>query len=268
MHNQVLVISPQDVELEDVMYPYQEIDKWPHEKLNDDRCQWILIVPENEIPELLNKIEEDIKKDINQYLEVLKYRSTHSYEDWKEKYGRYTRDPLNSYVYYRNKLKEFNEIKDLPMDNPEQITFIKEYGGYVIDEYGSPEIYIKGVGYGFFHNPYQIWDYYALVNERRFPRDVNFLITKEGYAFNQLSLDELDISKTVKNIKEYTRVWEYIIFCEKDPKDSRLYTIDDIRFSDEWNKHCLVEDLEEVLKNLAYKYKNRNYIVTALDYHW
>lgn len=267
MHNQVLVIYPENIELEDVMCPYQEVDKYPKDKISDDRCQWILTVPEKEVPELLNKIEEDIKKDISQYLEVLKYRLNHTYADWKEKYQGYTRDPLNSYTYYCDKLKEFQSIKDLPVDNPEQIKFIKEYGGYVLDE-GGTDIYIKGVGYGWFHNPYQIWDYYTIVNERIFPRDVNFLITTGGYAFNQIPLDDLDISKTVENIKEYTRVWEYIIFCENDPKDSRLYTIDDICFNYDWNNHCLVDNLEEVLKNIKGIYSNRNYIVTALDYHW
>lgn len=266
MHNQVLVIHPQNVELEDIMYPYQEVDKYPNEKMNDERCQWFLTVPEEKIPLLEEKIEEYLLSTQNKYLEVAQYRTEHSYENWKEKYGAYTKDSLDTYIYFTNQLNKFNEIRNLPNDNPKKITFFKEYGDWAIDK--PTQIYIKGKGYGFFHNPYQIWDYYTIVNERRFSSDVNFLIATDGVKYNTLLLDVLDIPRTVENILELTRVWEYIIFCEKDPSDSQIYTIDDIRFNYEWNKHCMVDNLPDVLKEIQEKYITKGYMITALDFHW
>lgn len=266
LHNQVLVIHPQNIELEDVMYPYQEIDKYPHEKIDDGRCQWFLTVPEDEIPSLETEIEKYLMDRQKNYLEVLQYRTEHSYEKWKEKYGAYTRNPLNSYIHYTDKLNEFNEIKKLPIDNPQKIAFLKEYGGWATDK--DTEIYIKGKGFGFFRNPYQIWDYYDVVNDHRFPSHVNFLIATDGTGYNKLLLDVLDIPKTVENIHELTRVWEYIIFCEENPSDSRIYATCDIRFGHEWNKHCLVDNLPDVLKNIQEKCYGGDYMITALDFHW
>ena len=54
MHNQVLVIYPSDVELDDIMYWYQEIDKTQDDKMNDERCQFLLTFKEEEIPKILN----------------------------------------------------------------------------------------------------------------------------------------------------------------------------------------------------------------------
>ena len=47
-----------------------------------------------------------------------------------------------------------------------------------------------------------------------------------------------------------------------------LYTLDKVRFKEEWNKDCLITDLEGKLQELTMKYNNGNYIITAIDTHW
>lgn len=265
MHSQILVIYPPNVNLEDVMYWYQEVDKDQNGKISDERCRFFLHVTEEEIPWVMDKIEEHIIHYRDTYLEVLKYRSNHSYEETKKVYGGYTKRCLGSYTYYCDKLAEFNKIKDLPIDDPLKISFIKDYGFYATNRW--IDVYIPGKGYGSFHNPYEMWDYYKVVNEHRFPPDVYFLIDIDGNSSNHLLLNRLDIDSTVANINEYTMVWEHIIFCEDSPEDSRLYTVDDVRFSKPWNKDCLVDDLKEVLVELQGK-ADKGYVVEALDSHW
>ena len=267
MHNQVLVIYPRDVKLEDVMYPYQEINETIDDAINDERCQFILTVPEKKIPLLVDSIQRYLMETSNKYLEKLQYRSKYGYDEFKEKYKESPKGLLDSYIFFTSNLNDFIKIKDLPNDNPVKINFLKEFGYWATD--WATDIYIKDIGYGMFHNPYQIWDYYAVVNERRFPRDVKFLIASDGNEYNKcLLLDVLDIDLTIENIKKLTRVCEYIIFCENDPDDSRLYTVDTIRFGYDWNKHCLVDNLEGVLRSIQEDYKNKDYVVTALDFHW
>lgn len=266
MHSQILAIYPSDVELEDVMYWYQEVDKDQNGKISDDRCQFFLTVSEDEIPWVVDKIEAHLTKHQRKYLEVLQYRSSHSYDETKEVYGSgCAKRCLEFYIYYCDKLEKFNKIKDLPIDDPLKIGFITEYGYYATDRW--IDVYIPGKGYGSFHNPWEMWDYYKVVNDRRFPSDVYFLISKDGERSNKLAFRDLDIDSTVANINEFTRVWENIIFCESDPRDSRLYSVDDIRFSKSWNNECLVDDLKTVLVELQGK-ADKDYVVEALDSHW
>ena len=270
MHNQVLVIYPKEnVELEDIMYWYQEVDKTQKQKMVDERCQFLLEIPEEEIPSVLDKIKEKLEKDLLEYGEMIQYRSKHSLKEFEEKYNREFKEYIpDIYVEDYNNLKEYWEIKDLPINHPRQIRLIKEEAYIATDKLA--EVYIPGRGYGYFDNPYGVWDYYRVVNEHRFPSDVHFLIGKTGREDNQMSLKELDVQKTVDNIHEYTRVWEDIIFCEKEADDTLLYTLDDIRFKEKnGNEHCRVEDLPEVLSEIKEKYGGTDeYTVIALDYHW
>lgn len=264
MHSQVLVIYPFHMDLEDVMYPYQEIDKYPYEKIMDDRCQWFLTVKEEEIPFILGEIEDYLKESRDEYLEVLQYRTEHSYGECKEKYGGFVKRCFESYKYYSDNLKEFLRIKDLPINHPKQIKFINKYGGYATERW--IDMYIENIGYGVFHNPYELWDFYTPIY-RRFGYGVEFLVDKEGNKSNELYLDMLDVDETVKNISELTYVWEHIIFCETESK-SRLYTVDDIRFNKKCNSHCLVDNLKSVLYDLAGNEHGEMYCVKALDTHW
>ena len=267
MHNQVLVIYPSDVELDDIMYWYQEIDKTQDDKMNDERCQFLLTFKEEEIPKILNDIELHLKKYYNKYLSIMQYRSDHSLSETIKKYDKFAEGCYSSYKYYYDKLEEFEQIKNLPNTHPRKIKFIKEHTDFATDLWA--DIYIKGKGYGSFHNPYEIWDYYTIVNKHRFPPSVNFLVDKtRNIKDNHMPLNILGVNETVDNILEFTRVWEYIIFCEKDPKNSRLYTIDDIRFGDSWNEHCRVDNLKTVLQEIYDKYCDDDYMVTALDFHW
>ena len=269
MHNQVLVIYPKDVELDDIMYWYQEVDKTQKQKMVDERCQFLLEIPEEKIPSVLNSIKEKLEKNLAKYGEMIQYRSKHSLKEFKEKYNREFKEYIPEiYVSDYNNLKEYWEIKDLPIHHPRQIKLIKEEADIAADKIA--EVYIPGRGYGYFDNPYGIWDYYRVVNERRFPPDVCFLIGKTDRKDNQMSLRELDVKKTVDNIHEFTRVWESIIFCEKEADDTLLYTINDIRFKEKYgNEHCRVEELPRVLQEIKEKYGNNDeYTVIALDYHW
>lgn len=267
MHSQVLVIYPEDVSLEDIMYWYQEVDKTQQGRMADERCQFSLEVKEEEIPLILLKIKERLEKKLNEFQEYVKYRSKHTLKEFQEKYGRPFKDWY--FGYYTETIEDLNEyelIKDLPIDDPRQIKFMKDECYWATDK--ITDIYINGRGYGYYDNPYGMWDYYNIIDEHRFPRGTKFLVNKAGGKDNTMDLNSLDVDKTISNIKEYTRVWEHIIFCEKTPDDSRLYTLDDIRFNEEWNKDCLITDLEEKLRELTMKYNKGNYIITAIDTHW
>ena len=265
MHSQVLVITPFDMKLEDLMYWYQEVDKNQNGKISDERCRFFLTIPEEEIPSALNSMIKELKKIMDKRFEVLKYRSEHTYAKSKEKYGSYVDECLKLYTYYCDKLNELNKIRKLPIDDPNQIKYIKEHACWYIGK--TADIYIKGKGYGTFHNPYELWDYYQCIT-KRLGNGVRFLINEDGEKSNQMYLNELDIHKTVANIKEFTYVWEYIIFCEKKPSESEIYTIDNIKFKSEWNKHCLVDNLEDVLMEISENPHNDQYMVTAIDVHY
>ena len=273
MHAQVLVIMPEDVKLEDVMYPFQEIDKTQAEKMTDDRCDFFLAVAEDEVPELLEDIRTHLEEYINKCLEELQYRSEHTYEEFREKYGNCgLKHTFGAYKIYCDDMREYEKVKGLPVDHIDQIKFIKDNGFNVTDKW--IDIYIKGKGYGTFHNPRELWDYYTIVNEHRFPKNVFFLVDTHGNKHNKLLLSELDIDKTVDNISELTRVWEHIIFCEKEPKDAMLLTVDDIRFDKPWNEYFRVNlfnkdiTLKDTLYEIAEKCKGSRYQVTAIDTHW
>ncbi len=265
MHAQILVIHPKDVSIEDVMYPYQEIDKTQQDKMGDERCVFFLEVAEEDIPSFLNQIKEHTESKIKEYGEIIQYRSEHSYEETIEKYGRNSlKSVFELYRMYCDDLLEYYQIKDLPYDHPKQISFIKQNGYHVADKW--VDFYIKGKGYGTWHNPYEIWDYYTMFEGPRFPNDFYFLIGKHGLKSNQMDLVDLDVKETIKYIHDITYVWEYILFCKEKPSDSELYTTDKIRFDRRWNEHCVVDNLEEILTRLSKE--PSEYIVTALDFHW
>ena len=269
MHSQVLVIYPKDVELDDVMYPYQEIDKDVNEKMYDRRCQFFLRIKEEDVTSHLNIIKEYFEKKKYNYLKMIQYLSEHSPEEFERKYGSNNRDCYEFYKYYCDWLNLYENIKDLRMDNPKQIQFIKEFSDLATPL--SVNIYIKGKGYGMFFNPYQLWDYYQDVSGR-FGPGKHFLISTGGDSSNMMNLNELDVNNTVDNINKFTYVWEHIIFCESNPLNSRIYTIDDIRFSKEWNEHCLVDDLKEKIIEIMDLLNNEQltskYIISAIDIHW
>lgn len=259
MHSLVLVIYPYDVELKDVMYPYQEIDKSIQGRMHDERCQFFSTVKEEEIPSLLNEIKSYIVERKEKYLEMMQYRSEHTVQEFKEKYN-HLYDCYESYIHFSKKLTEYESVKDLPYDDPKQIKFIKYESIWATDK--AADIYIKGKGYGLFHNPYEIWDYYQSVTER-FTNGTLFLVSKNNMKTNTLYLNELDVDKTVNNINSLTYVWENIIFCEANPSKSKLYTTD----VNEYNENCLVDNLKDKLIEISNINYSENYIVTAIDCH-
>ena len=267
VHSQLLVIRPKSSNLEEVMYPYQEVDKTHSERLADDRCQFLLQVSEEEIPVFIKDMGLILEERVNGYLELIQYRSNHSCIEFEKKYGESCDGfMLNRYLYNVEILSEYEKIKDLPTDNPEQIKFLKKWMGFVMDK--ESELYIPGVGYGYFDNPYQMWDFYTIIDEHLFPRGTKFLVGNTGREDNEMDLDSLNMEDTLENIYNLTRFWRYIIFCEDNPMDSKVYTTDDIRFGDSWNRHCLVKDLARVLIDLQEKNYGKGYIVNALDFHW
>jgi hypothetical protein len=231
MHYQIIVVYPADVELDDVMYNYAEVDKDTNGRIKDERCQFILQVKEKDIPNLLKEIKEYFEKKKNEYLEMLQYRSKSTVEEFKQKYGNIF-DFYKLYIESCDTLIEYCEVKDLPFTDPRQIRFIKEWGDYAADKW--TEIYIPGVGYGFFDNPYELCDYYRV----------------------------LKVSNEINYVGEM-----FVIFCEKDPMDSRIYTTDDIRFNKEYNKHCRVDNLEDKVSEISGKIMWLPYLVAVLDIH-
>lgn len=267
MHGQVLVIYPKDVDLETVMYPYQEIDKTISERIKDERCQFILEVEEKQIPLLLAEIKAYEDKHVQKNLEILQYRAEHTVKETQEKYG----ENVLSYVFdvYKDHCinqKRYETIKDLPYDDPEQIKFILERSYYANDK--LIDIYIKGKGYGTYHNPYELWDFWNIVNKRRFNEDSYFLVDKLMNGSNNLPLHSLDVELTISNIKALTRVWETIILHTVDG-ESKIYTTNTTRFDERWNQHCVVDNIEKVLHELYNTYKEEDdYQIVALDFHW
>ena len=266
MHDLLLVIYPENVQLDDVMYPYQEIDKTMQGKINDERCQFFLTVEEKEIPSILNKIKEHAEKEKELYLEMLQYRSEHTLQETKEKYGGWYSNVYDLYITYCNELMEYEKIKDLPVDDPQQIEFIKQTGYWATHKY--MDIYLPGKGYGTFCNPYELFDYYQFVPER--VPGAAVLVNKNGGRTNQMRFNELDIDETVISINEVTTRWEYLIFCPGVPHDSKLYTVEDCKFGGKYLEHdscCLVDNLRSKLIEIS-NAPDKNYVVTALDFHW
>lgn len=266
MHNQALVIYPRDIELKDVMYPYQEIDKTVPDKILDNRCVFSLVIPEEDIESALNCIKEHYQNRRNESLEILQYRSEHTYAETKQKYGNSIEYCFELYKHSYDVLKKYEEVKNLPSDDPRQISFIKDYY-----DWANPNawlnIYINGKGYGNIDNPYDLWDFYTIVNEHRFAEDVNFLVSRDGQYRNIMPFERLDVDRTVENIESLTHVWRYIIFCEKYSKDSVVYVKDRV-FEDISDKFHQVYNLRDKLDELQRNYLSGFYMVTAIDFHF
>lgn len=266
MHGQVLVIHPSDVDLKDIMYFYQEVDKTPKDCLSDGRCQFMLGISEDEVSDSLKNIKEKLIEKKVEYADRLKYRANHSLEEFEEKYNIQFRDYMFSiYEDSINALEEYEYVKDLPVNHPRQIKFIKANGSWLLDKY--TDIYIPGKGYGLPVNPYGIWDYYGLVDDFRFPKGTYFLKSKDDLIqSNEMDLQLLDVDVTVDNINEYTLVWDHIIFCKKEAADSKIYTTRSPFY--EWADDCLVDNLKDKLQELYDDYSMGDYIVEALDFHY
>ena len=259
MHSQILVIYPNNVELKNVMYPYQQIDKDIQGKLNDERCQFFLQVKEEDIPNILKEIEEYYIKEAEIQLEKMQYRAKHTIEQVKEKYG-YIGDFYSLYKIYMDYLNEYKKIKNLRFDDKRQISYIKNTYDSVKSE-GWVDIYIKGVGYGMLRNPYELWDYYQDASKRLIEK---LLVNYNGEKSNKMAFSDLNIKATLNNIEKLTDVWEHIIFCPDDPNNSRLFT----KF-DKYPNNCKVTNgLEGTLKELFNQFKNENYIISAVDIHY
>ena len=269
MHGQVLLIKPETINVQDVMYWYDEcINASLDFMKNDERFIFYTVFKEEDAPVILDGIKEGLEAIKNKYHSKIEYYSNHMPEEYREYYNE-DYNP-NYTVYYKetcDDLKEYANVKDYPIEDKRLQDFIID-NSWVCNK--DCDYYIKNNGFGMFINPYTLYDYYAVVDEIRFPRGTNFLISNNGVGSNEVYLSDLNIPDTLRNIYSLTRVWEQIIFCEKDPKDSRLYTTNSIRFSDEYNRECLVDDLEVELKRIQENYKdsNMNYTVTALDFHW
>ena len=162
---------------------------------------------------------------------------------------------------------EYEHVKDLRHNNPEQISFIKDNYDWICDDEWV-DFYVEGIGYGQLDNPYSLWDFYTIVNERRFPRNTNFLVSQASEMDNRMELDKLNIDRTVENIENLTRVWYYIIFCKDDPSDSVVYTTDTISRENMEDKFFKVEDFRKTLKDIKEQHAGENYVVSAIDFHY
>lgn len=264
MHSQALVIHKKDVELEDVMYPYSIVDKDVDGRINDSRCRFFQVVPEKDISKALDHIGNKLQEYKNEYLEMLQYRAEHSYDEYKEKYG--LRDCYSMYKHYCDCLEEYEQVKDLPNDNPKQIRFILDRYGWCNEDW--VHLYIKGKGYGDFDNPYDLYDFYSRVDRHRFAEGTNFLINRLGKRSNYMELDKLDVDMTVENIRNLTQVWEYVIFCENNPLYSKIYTTDSIRRSSYTDRFIRIPHLNEILNEIKEQHIGEDYVVEAIDFHY
>lgn len=267
MHYGLLVIKPTDVDLEKIMYNFEEIDKNEGGRMADERCRFIKQIDENEIPTFLTAIRDKFQKDKKEYLKLIQYRANHTQEQYKEKYGR----PFGEHTMYLYKkcvdgLNEYETVKDLPFDDVRQIKFIKRHGLWVKwkNHDVNPETYIKGIGYGYFNNPYSIFDYYRVATEEWYKH----LTTEEGKDTNTCLLNELDVTATLDKLFE-DDYYPYIIFCKDTPADASLFTVGDWRFNEiRSNAECLVEDTGEVLKQIKSQFGDDcKYEVKVLDIH-
>ena len=50
MHYKVIIVKPVEMRLNDVMYPFQELDKTQEGIMNDDRGVFIKLVDEAQVP--------------------------------------------------------------------------------------------------------------------------------------------------------------------------------------------------------------------------
>ena len=268
MHYGLMVIKPVEIELEDLMWKFAEVDKSQTQRMDDKRCIFINDIPESEVPGILEKIQEYYSKKQKECQEQLVYRASHTLEESGNKYDidYYFEGIYNMNITSYNVLQEYERVKNMALDNPELIHFIKEYG-YVVkkDDYGHyifPEIYIKGVGYGHFDNPYGIMDYYIIMEDTS-------LKTINGDDVNNVLLNQLDVEGTLGKLNK-DDYYPYIIFCENEVEDARLFNKGhDYHFNEHnGNAECLVESTHDVLRDLYSKYKDDNqYEVMVLDIH-
>ena len=267
MHTQALIIHKKDVELDDVMHPYQEIDKYLNDRIIDERCTFRLIIPEEEIESALKRIREHFQKRKQENLEILQYRSTHTFKECTDKYDKITNNLFPYYKYCCKTLMEYERVKDMECSNPEQIRFIKDLYDWV-DGGEYVDLYVEGVGYGQLDNPYSLWDFWTIVNEHRFPTYADFLVSQDDGTGNVMSLDDLDVDKTVEKIEGWTYVWEYVFFCKDDAYDSIVYTTDTCLNSSMSDRFQRVHSLKKVLKDIQKQYTGEGYIVSAIDFHF
>lgn len=267
MHYRILVIKPVDTDLEKIMYNFEEIDKDLGGRMADERCRFIKQISENEIPAFLTAIRDKFQNDKKEYLKLIQYRANHTQEEYKEKYGRpFGEHTMHLYKRCIDGLNEYETIKYFPSDDVRQIKFIKEHGFWVkLNNHDvNPETYIKGIGYGYFDNPYAIFDYYRVATEEWYKH----LTTEAGKDTNTCLLTDLDVTATLDKLCE-DDYYPYIIFCKDTPADASLFTVEGWGFSEtRGNAECLVDDTGETLKQVKSHFgDDSKYEVKVLDIH-
>lgn len=264
MHYKVLIVKPVEMRLNDVMYPFQELDKTQEGIMNDDRGVFIKLVDEKQVPLLMEKIYEHYYDKKIVYEEQLRYRANHTLKEFQEKYNqKYV--VFEHYKYCCDVLKEYEQIKDLTLPEPRLITFIKHYSCNV--QLNNRDLYlytyIKGIGFGYYTNPRGIWDYYTtLTNADAMDEGFGFLCRKHGTDVNTCRLEELDIDRT---LSKFDDPYTYVIFCKNEGGDSVLYTTDNYKFNE---SNGLVEDTDDCLREIYRKYVSCGlYEVCVVDIH-
>lgn len=198
----------------------------------------------------------DVKE---KYLERLQYRATHTLNEYNDRYDHSPNNLLSTYVRYCEYLKEYEVVKDLSLPDVRLINFIKDYSYYCGR---SVSIYIEGVGFGYFDNPYYFYDYYTVLDDYYMGDELGFLIKQSGSDCNYCKLNELDIDKT---LSKFDDCYEYIVFCEDKAEDSKVYTVDSYSFDESTG---LVYNTDDSLRSIYNNYKNyEKYEVLVLDIH-
>lgn len=265
MHFKIIIIKPKDVELEDIMYYFQELDMTQRDMMEDKRAVFNNQVPDPLVPVLIERIYEYYTNKKEQYLQEIQYRATHSLAEYEEKYGRCWGGMLDYYILCCNVLDEYEKVKDLSCNDKELITFIKKKAdscGLGDIEYLNLLVYIKGIGFGHFDNPYGIWDFYTELDD--YFEDAGFggfLSVQNGRDCNYCYLWNLDVKKTLSKFKD---PYEHIIFCKDEPKNSILYSMAGYLR----DKDSLVDNTDDVLRDIYEEHKdNEKYVVQVVDIH-
>ena len=251
--------------IDDVMYPFQELDKTHECIMNDDRGVFIKFVEEAQVPLLMERIYDHYYDRKREFEEKLRYRANHTLKEFQEKYNQ-KNVLFEYYKYCCDVLQEYNKIKDLEWDNPKLISFIKNHSLNISmnnHEYLYLYTYIKGIGFGYYTNPKGIWDYYTtLTNADAMDEGFGFLCRKHGSDVNTCRLDELDIDRT---LCKFDDPYTYVIFCKNSGGDSVLYTTDNYKFNE---SNGFVEDTDDCLRGIYEKYADCGlYEVCVVDIH-
>lgn len=144
-HATVLVISGRAFSeeiIEEMMYPYWELDLSNDEKAEDSRAVFAVKIPVNELEKYFEEWKVKLEKDITELM--IRENDLDEQMELGEKVEKYIVRSIKERIKFNKSLRKYNDSKD----------WVENYDGY----YLNPE----KTAYGRYHNPNKKWDWYEI----------------------------------------------------------------------------------------------------------